>query len=155
MSIFAELQRRNVFRVGVAYAVAVWVFLQVLDLVTEYIAAPLWIVHLSMMLLFAGFPAVLIGAWLFEITPEGIKPEREVERGQSITRETGRKLDRMVIVFLTVAVVFLLADRFTFTETVVSRAPDRAPSSIRDERQNDVLNGLVELLLLGGTVQSR
>ena len=133
MSFFAELQRRNVFRVGVAYAVAVWVFLQVLDLVMEYITAPVWIMHLTMMLLAAGFPAVLIGAWLFEVTPEGLKLEREVERSRSITRETGRKLDRMVIVFLAVAVVFLLADRFTFTDTESANTPGPASSAITEE----------------------
>jgi TolB-like protein/Flp pilus assembly protein TadD len=116
MKFFDELKRRNVFRVGVAYAVAAWVFLQVLDLVIEYVAAPVWIMHLVMMLLAAGLPAIMLGAWLFEITPEGVKLEKDVDRSKSITNETGRKLDRMVIVFLTVAVVFLLADRFTFTD---------------------------------------
>jgi TolB-like protein/Tfp pilus assembly protein PilF len=123
MKFFDELKRRNVFRVGVAYAVAAWVFLQVLDLVIEYVAAPVWIMHLVMMLLAAGLPAIMLGAWLFEITPEGVKLEKDVDRSKSITNETGRKLDRMVIVFLTVAVVFLLADRFTFTD---HQAPNEA-----------------------------
>jgi TolB-like protein/Flp pilus assembly protein TadD len=123
MSFLTELKRRNVFRVGVAYAVAAWVFLQVLDLVIEYIAAPVWIMHLVMMLLAAGLPAIMLGAWLFEITPEGVKLERDVDRSQSITGETGRKLDRMVIVFLVIAVVFLLADRFSFTETQAPQGP--------------------------------
>jgi TolB-like protein/Tfp pilus assembly protein PilF len=124
MGFFAELKRRNVFRVGVAYAVAAWVFLQVLDLVMEYIAAPVWIMHLTMMLLAAGLPAMLIGAWLFEITPEGVKLEREVDRTRSITRQTGRKLDKLVIVFLIIAVVFLLADRFAFRDL-----PPKQPSA--------------------------
>ena len=148
MSFFAELQRRNVFRVGVAYAVAVWVFLQVLDLVMEYITAPVWIMHLTMMLLAAGFPAVLIGAWLFEVTPEGLKLEREVERSRSITRETGRKLDRMVIVFLAVAVVFLLADRFTFTDTESANTPGPASSAITEEPYDGAVNNEPSIAVL-------
>ena len=125
MGFFAELKRRNVFRVGVAYTVAAWVFLQVLDLVIEYIAAPVWIMHLVMMLLAAGLPAIMLGAWLFEITPEGVKLEREVDRTRSITRQTGRKLDKLVIVFLIIAVVFLLADRFAFRD-LPPKQPDAA-----------------------------
>lgn len=145
MAWFEELKRRNVFRVGVAYIVAAWVFLQVLDLVMEYVAAPIWVMHLTMMLVAAGFPAALIFAWFFEVTPEGVKRETEIDRSRSITPETGRKLDRLIIVFLVIAVVFLLADRFAFRDLppeqpaapVESEAPPEPPGEAATEASRE------------------
>ncbi len=112
MSFFNELKRRNVFRVGIAYAVVAWVLLQVVDLVFEYITAPAWIMQVLMLALAIGFPLVLILAWVFEMTPEGIRRETSVDSLQSVTSQTGRKLDRIIIAFLALAVIFLLGDRF-------------------------------------------
>lgn len=112
MSFFEELKRRNVFRVGIAYAVASWVLLQVADVVLEAIEAPSWVLKALMLLIALGFVAALIIAWAYEITPEGIKREADVDRSQSVVADTGRKLDRIIIAFLAVAVVLLLADRF-------------------------------------------
>jgi len=109
--LFHELKRRNVFRVGIAYVVAAWVLLQVADLVLENIAAPDWVMQVFMLAVLAGFPLVLIFAWAFELTPEGVKREKDVVRAESVTPQTGRKLDRIIIGFLAVAVVFLLLDR--------------------------------------------
>ena len=112
MSIFNELKRRNVFRVGIAYAVAAWVLLQVVDLVLENIVAPDWVMKVFMLVVAVGFPVAVIIAWAFEMTPEGLKRETNVDRSQSITQVTGRKLDRIVIGFLALAVVFLVIDPF-------------------------------------------
>jgi TolB-like protein/Flp pilus assembly protein TadD len=112
MSFFTELKRRNVFRVGIAYAVAAWVLLQVVDLVLENITAPDWVMQVFMLALAIGFPITLIMAWAFEMTPEGLKRETAVEPGQSITPQSGRKLDRVIIVLLALAVVFLIIDPF-------------------------------------------
>ncbi|HEY5776105.1 MAG TPA: tetratricopeptide repeat protein [Xanthomonadales bacterium] len=112
MSFFNELKRRNVIRVGIAYAVASWVLLQVVDLVFEYITAPAWIMQVFMLALALGLPLVLILAWVFELTPEGIKRETAIDPAQSVAPQTGRKLDRVIIIFLALAVAFLLADRF-------------------------------------------
>lgn len=112
MSLFDELKRRNVFRVGVAYAIASWVLLQVADLVLEAIEAPSWVLQALMLIVGLGFIVALVIAWAYELTPEGIKKESEVDRSQSITGDTGRKLDRIIISFLAAAVVILLADRF-------------------------------------------
>ncbi len=112
MSFFEELKRRNVFRVGIAYAVVAWVLLQVVDLVFEYITAPAWIMQVFMLGLVIGLPLVLILAWVFELTPEGIKRETSVDSSQSVTTQTGRKLDRVIIAFLALAVIFLLGERF-------------------------------------------
>jgi len=112
LKLFQELQRRNVFRVGIAYAVAGWVLLQVGDLVLENIEAPAWVIQAMMLVVALGFIAALIIAWAYELTPEGIKRDRDVERGQSIMHETGRKLDRIIMGFLLVAVAYFAVDKF-------------------------------------------
>jgi len=112
MSFFTELKRRNVFRVGIAYAVAAWVLLQVVDLVLENITAPDWVMKVFLLVVVVGFPVSVIIAWAFEMTPEGLKRESEVDRTQSIVQSTGRKLDRIIIGFLALAVVFLIIDPF-------------------------------------------
>jgi TolB-like protein len=112
MSIIEELKRRNVFRVAAAYLVAAWVTLQLADIVLENIEAPAWILQVFMLAMGLGFPLALIFAWAFEMTPEGLKKEKDVDRSQSITHQTGQKLNRTIIVILALAVVLLLFDRF-------------------------------------------
>ncbi|HMB61363.1 MAG TPA: hypothetical protein VKN35_15730 [Xanthomonadales bacterium] len=135
---FEELKRRNVFRVAVAYLITAWLLLQVADIVLENIYAPDWVIQAFMLALAAGLPLALIFAWAFEMTPEGIKREKDVDRSQSITHKTGRKLDFTIIAILAVAVVMLLLDRFrapaapelleqtTATEQVESAIPSIA-----------------------------
>ena len=90
MSLFEELKRRNVFRVGIACAVTAWLILQVADIVLDNTPAPEWVMHVIMLLLAIGLPVALLFAWAFELTPEGLKKESEVDRSQSISRTTGR-----------------------------------------------------------------
>jgi len=123
MSFLGELKRRNVFRVAAAYALAAWVLLQAIDFVLDAISAPNWILQVFIMAAVAGFVIVLVFSWVFEMTPEGIKREKEIDRTQSITPQTGRKLDRVIITFLAVAVVMLLADRFISTEKEMGSEP--------------------------------
>jgi TolB-like protein/Tfp pilus assembly protein PilF len=123
MNFFAELKRRNVFRMGIAYVVVAWVMLQGIDFTLDIIAAPNWVMQVFVMAGFAGLPIVLVIAWIFELTPEGIKRESEIDRSQSITRRTSQKLDRTIIVFLVFAVVFLLADRFMTQEDTPISTP--------------------------------
>lgn len=118
MGLFQELKRRNVIRVGLAYVLAAWVILQIVDFVLEVIVAPDWILQVFVLAAAVGLPMVLIIAWVFEMTPEGIKRESQIDRSQSITPQTGHKLDRVIIASLAVAVVFLLVDKFVLTPTV-------------------------------------
>jgi len=94
MSFFNELKRRNVFRVGIAYTVATWLLIQVVDIVFPRIGLPDSAVTLVIALLAIGFIPALIFAWAFEMTPEGIKREKDVDRSQSITPKTAGKLHR-------------------------------------------------------------
>jgi len=129
MSLLQELRRRNVFRVGVAYALAAWVLLQLVDFVLGLIKAPEWILQVFFLAAAVGLPLVLIFSWVYEVTPEGIKRESQIDRTRSITPQTGRKLDRVIIVFLALAVVVLLADRFYGLESAANSRAKRAPTS--------------------------
>ncbi|MEO2178154.1 MAG: adenylyl cyclase, partial [bacterium] len=120
MSFFEELKRRNVFRVGIAYGVAAWVILQVADLVLENINAPDWVIQTMMLMVGLGFIAALVIAWAYEMTPEGIKREADVDRSQSIVTDTGKKLDRIVIGFLIFAIAVLLYRQSSDQPTVQS-----------------------------------
>jgi len=106
---FAELKRRNVYKVAVAYAVAAWLLIQVATQVFPFFEIPNWAVRLVVVLLALGFPVALVLAWAFEITPEGIKRESEVSPNESITAHTGRRL-----VGLTIALAVVAAGLFAF-----------------------------------------
>jgi TolB-like protein len=112
MSFIEELKRRNVFRVAVAYLVSAWVALQLADIVLESIEAPNWVIQAFMLAIGLGFLPALVFAWAFELTPDGIKKEKHVDRSKSITHETGQRMNRGIIVALTIAVALLLFDRF-------------------------------------------
>ncbi len=114
MSIFRELKRRNVFRVGIAYVVTSWLLLQFADIVLENIAAPNWVMQVFMLALGLGFPLALFFAWAFELTPEGLKREHEVDRSESITHVTSRKLDFTIIGVMTIAIAYFLVDKFVW-----------------------------------------
>jgi len=112
MSFFEELKRRNVFRVGIAYVVTSWLILQLADIVLDNTPAPDWVMHVIMLLLVIGFPLALLFAWAFELTPEGLKKEKDVDRSKSITQSTGRKLDFAIILVLVVALGYFAWDKF-------------------------------------------
>ena len=112
MSLFEELKRRNVFRVGIAYLVSAWVLLQILDVVGEILELPAWGGKMILAMLVAGFFISIFVAWAYELTPEGIKRESEVDRSQSITAQTGRKLNALILVLMALAIAYLLFDKF-------------------------------------------
>ncbi len=109
--LFQELKRRNVVRVGVAYVVVAWLILQFSDLVLENTNAPAWVMQAIMLLLAIGLPLALFFAWAFELTPEGLKTTKAVDRSDSVTHNTGRKLDRVIIAVLVIAVGYFLWER--------------------------------------------
>jgi TolB-like protein len=115
-SVWGELKRRNVVRVAIAYTVVAWLLLQVADVVLDNIEAPTWVFQAFLLLLVIGFPLAIIFAWAFELTPEGLKKEKDVDRAKSITHVTGRKLDFAIISVLVVAVGFLLVDKIYLSE---------------------------------------
>src|SRR5204862_6890559 len=114
---FSELKRRNVYKVAVAYAVAAWLLIQVATQVFPFFDIPNWAVRLGVLLLILGFPVALVLAWAFEITPEGIKLEKDVARGESIAPRGGRKL-----VGITIALV-LIAAGLLACQLLISKLP--------------------------------
>ncbi len=123
MSFFTELKRRNVFRMGIAYVVVAWVLLQAIDFILDIITAPGWVMQVFVLAAVVGLPVVLIFSWVFEITPDGIKLESKITPGESVTHNTGRKLDRTIITFLALAVVLLLGERFVSRENDDAATP--------------------------------
>jgi len=116
-----ELKRRNVFKVGVAYVAAAWLLLQLTEVLVGLLRLPENAGKYVILLLVIGFPVALFCAWAFELTPEGIKKEKDVNRSQSITRQTGRKLDFMIIGVMAVALAY-----FAYDKLVLSTARDAA-----------------------------
>jgi TolB-like protein/Tfp pilus assembly protein PilF len=124
---FAELKRRNVYKVAIAYAVVSWLLIQAASIFLPAFNAPQWAMQIVILILVVGFPIALVFSWAFEITPEGIKLESEIEADDSITHHTGRK-----IVALTIVLAVIAAGLFVFqfirsksTSTSAARiAPD-------------------------------
>ena len=113
-SFFSELKRRNVMRVGIAYGIVGWVLTEIASVVFEAFAFPSWAIQLFISFVVLGFPLALFFAWAYELTPEGLKKEKDVDRSQSITRQTGRKLDFIIIGVMAVAIAYFLADKFVW-----------------------------------------
>lgn len=132
MSLFQELKRRNVIRVGAVYLVAVWLLLQVFDVVLSNLEVPAWVFQVILLVAALGFPVALIFAWAFELTPEGLKLEREVDRSSSITFQTGRKLDRIIIGCLVLVLAYMGYERLQQSDSSmpntanVAAAPEQA-----------------------------
>ncbi len=116
MSFFAELKRRNVFRVAIAYIIVAWLLLQISDTLVPALHLPEWFNSGIALLLILGFPIAIIFAWAFEMTPDGVKREREVDRSNSITSKTGQKLNLAIILSLAIAVVYFATDKFALRD---------------------------------------
>ena len=112
MSFINELKRRNVFKVGVAYVIISWLLAQVADLMLENFGAPDWVIKSFLGFLIIGFPLAIFFAWAFELTPEGVKRESEVDRSQSITTQTGQKLNHSIMVIMAIALAWFAWERF-------------------------------------------
>ena len=112
MNIFNELKRRNVFRAAGLYIVIGWALAQAASLLENALTLPLWFDALVISLLLLGFPLAVIFAWAYEMTPEGLKPTKEISADASIAPVTGKKLDMAILAGLGVLIALLVADRF-------------------------------------------
>ncbi len=120
---FSELKRRNVFRVAIFYAIIAWLILQVSDVLIQLLQLPEWTGRFTFFVLLLGFPLALFFSWAYEITPEGLKREKDVDQSQSITNKTGRKLDATIIAVLAVAVIYFVVDKFFLAEQAEVAGP--------------------------------
>jgi hypothetical protein len=112
MSLFTELKRRNVFRVAAAYIVAAWLVIQVVETLFPVFGLSDNAVRLVVIVLAIGLIPTLVLSWAFEITPAGLKREVDVVREHSITRFTGKKLDRIIMVMLALGLGYFAFDKF-------------------------------------------
>jgi hypothetical protein len=124
---FEELKQRNVVRVALLYLVACWLILDPVHVVFHMLEVPAWANRLVLILMAIGLPAVLLFAWAFEITPEGLKPAVEVDPKKSIRSLTGRRLDRAIIAVLVLALGYFVADKFWLTRQEAVRENVAAP----------------------------
>ncbi len=140
MTFFQELKRRNVFRVGIAYLVSAWLLLQLTEVLSELLDLPDQIGPVVVTLVIIGFPLALLFAWAFELTPEGVKRERDVDRSVSLTRDTGRRLDRVLIVLLALAVAYIAVDRFVLNQSATpakTTTVQETPIAEEEEEEED------------------
>jgi TolB-like protein len=112
MSLFNELKRRNVFKVAFAYIIVAWLSLQVSDTLVPALHLPEWFHSGVAFLLIIGFPIAMIFAWAFEMTPEGLKKEKEVDRTNSISKATGQKLNHTLLFLMAAALAYFAWDKF-------------------------------------------
>ncbi len=132
---FSELKRRNVVRMAGLYLVGAWLLVQVAGTVLPMFGAPDWLPRTIVILLAIGFLPALIFSWVFEMTPEGLKRDDEVPLEQSIAPQTARRMDRMIIVVLVLALGYFAFDKFVLAPRreaafVSSSVPNESKSVI-------------------------
>lgn len=126
MSFWVELKRRNVFKVGVAYAVIAWLLIQIADTLLPTFGAPGWVMPVFSTAIMLGFPIALILAWAFELTPEGVRTTAALDRDHGAARAAGDRLNYVITALLVVAVVYMFVDNYVL---------DR-PSSVDEGRRD-------------------
>ena len=142
MKFFEELKRRNVIRVGVAYLIGSWILLQVVDVLVPMLTLPDWVGRLVFLFVAIGIVPILIFSWAYEMTPEGLRLDPEVESNEAVSNHTARKLDRLTIALLVVVAGIVVVDRLVPEATnappvtVDQAAPEPGPiaDSIQDDR---------------------
>jgi adenylate cyclase len=133
MSLLSELRRRNVLRVGAAYVVSAWLIIQVVETIFPVFGFSDSAIRYIIIGLGIGFVPTLVFAWAFEITPEGLKRDSNVDRLASVTTQTGKKLDRAIMVVLAVALGYFAFDKFVLSETREAAIAETAREQGRTE----------------------
>jgi len=133
MSFFVELKRRNVVRVGIAYVVGGWLLLQLTEVLSELLNLPEQIGPIVVSIVAIGLPIALFLAWAYELTPDGVKREKDVDRSQSITPHTGKKLNNAIVLLLVLAVAYLLFDKFSGSNPADTPAHEVAQNTAQKE----------------------
>jgi TolB-like protein/lipoprotein NlpI len=133
LALFRELNRRNVIRVAIAYLAVAWLLTEVVGTLFPAFGIPDWGVRFVVFVFALGFVPTLIFSWVYELTPEGLKREKDVEREVSITHRTARRLDGITIGLIVLAVVFVMTDRLWLSPMLVDRSAT-TPEVVYDEK---------------------
>jgi TolB-like protein/Flp pilus assembly protein TadD len=133
VSLFTELQRRNVFRVAIAYLAGAWLLSEVATTLFPLFGFSDTPARIVVILSAIGFPLFLVFSWIFEITPEGLKLEKDVQREASLTRQTDKKLDRVIVVLLILALGYFAVDKFILEPERVADIIEEATQQVRTE----------------------
>ncbi len=134
MSFLAELRRRNVFRMAALYVVSAWLIVQVAETLLPIFETPAWVLKTLVAMLAIGFVPTLIFAWLYELTPDGLRRDIDVRLEHSIAAQTGRRMDQLTIAVLLLVAALVAADRYwprageSGTEAVKGAAVPLAPA---------------------------
>jgi len=155
---FAEMRRRNVYKVAVAYGIVGWLVIQIATQTFPFFEIPGWCVRLIIVVVLLGFPIAMLLAWAYEMTPEGIKRTEDVPVEKSVVRKTGRKLDMLIILVLLGVIGFLVFKRYhrgdappDSTEKSIAVLPfdnfsdDKENAFFADGIQDDILTSLAKI----------
>ena len=126
MSFIGELKRRNVIRVAILYFISSWLLLQLTDVLSSILPVPEWTGSFVFMMLLIGLAPALIFAWVYEMTPDGLKRESDIDRSQSITPDTGKKMNTVIVVLLLLAITGMVIDRLIPEAEAPAAVPDAA-----------------------------
>ncbi len=139
---FNELKRRNVIRAAGLYLVGAWLLTQVASTVLPMFGAPDWVPRSIVVLLAIAFVPMLIFSWVFELTPQGLKRDEDVKPEESIAPQTGRRMNRMIIAVLVIALAYFVVDKFVLTprrEKTVAKAPSSESNAGPNQKSVAVL----------------
>jgi TolB-like protein/tetratricopeptide (TPR) repeat protein len=134
LSLFIELKRRNVFRVVLAYGIMAWLIAQIAGLSADSFEAPAWVMKMIITMLILGLPVAILMAWAYELTPEGLRRESDIEAGHSTARATASKLDRTITIALVLAVIYFSYDKFILApqqQAASSRVNGSSPAQMK------------------------
>jgi TolB-like protein/Tfp pilus assembly protein PilF len=144
MPFLEELKRRNVFRVGVAYVVVAWLLIQVAETIFPLFGYGDTPARTVVVILAIGMVPVLVLAWVFELTPEGLKKEKDIDRSQSITPQTGKKLDRTIMVVLALAAGYFAFDNFVLDPRRAAEREEQIRAAVEEARQEGLSQAVME-----------
>jgi TolB-like protein/Tfp pilus assembly protein PilF len=133
MSLYHELKRRNVFRVGIAYLAGSWLLIEVSETIFPLFGFDDTPARIMVIVLAIGFPLFLLFSWVFEITPEGLKKEKDIDRAASVTHKTGKLLDRFIIVLLALALGYFAFDKFVLDPVEDAELVEETAQQVRSD----------------------
>jgi TolB-like protein/tetratricopeptide (TPR) repeat protein len=144
MSLIAELRRRNVIRMAGLYLVGAWLLTQVATTVLPLFDVPGWALRTLVVALALGFVPALIFAWVFELTPQGLTRDEDVKPGESIAAQTARRMDRLIIVLLILALVYFVFDKFVLAPGREAAAQQQKSEELAEARRQGGVEALVQ-----------